>query len=184
MNERRIGPRASRRSAAGLRAALILLACLAPALGGCSLFRKQPPLEPDAAAPDTTVSAPPRSADRPPAKPAAPSVPKPAEPREPEPKEEVKPPERPPSVTIRLSPDEKAARKSQFQGDVGRTESALAAVRGRSLTVKQLETLSTADRFLIDARLAFEADDLSRACAVAEKARILAEELRAQVAPP
>ncbi len=93
-------------------------------------------------------------------------------------------PERAPTVTIRLSAQDRAAREAQYRENVDRAVRSLALVRGRVLSKTDQEELSAADQFLADARRAFDASDLTRACTVAEKARVLAEELRGRLAPP
>jgi hypothetical protein len=93
-------------------------------------------------------------------------------------------PERAPTVSIRLSAQDRAAREAQYRENMDRAVRALALIRGRAVSTIDQEELSAADQFLADARRAFEASDLTRACTLAEKARVLAEELRGRLAPP
>lgn len=90
-------------------------------------------------------------------------------------------PSPPPILTERLSAEETAALLSRFRTDTDRATEALAAVHGRALTGPQAEQVVAAEKFLKDAEAARAASDLQRACTLAEKARILAEELRSAV---
>jgi hypothetical protein len=161
-------------------------------LGGCSFFGSMRPPTPEVTAPDTTAT-PVGPAETPPGTPrpegdAAPrktvkSPPVAARSAAPD-TAAVTAPERAPTVSIRLSAQDRAAREAQYRENVDRAVRALALIRGRAIGKTDQEELSAADQFLADARRAFEASDLTRACTVAEKARVLAEELRGRLAPP
>ncbi len=175
------------------RGSLVLMALVAAfALGGCSFLGSMRPPSPDVTAPDS-VAAPVEPQTSPPSAPAsggggAPrKTPKnpPAAARTAAPDSAaVTAPEPAPTVTIRLSAEDRAAREAKFRDDVDRATRSLALVRARVLTTTDQEELSAAEKFLADALRAFEASDLTRACTVAEKARVLAEELRERMAPP
>jgi hypothetical protein len=66
---------------------------------------------------------------------------------------------------------------------MNRAERALRSLLGVELTAPQRDQMDVANRFVEDARQARSSEDLVRACAVAEKARIMAEELRSTVTP-
>lgn len=174
------------------RGSLVFTSLLAAlSLGGCSFMGSMRPPSPEVTAPDTTAtsvepaksppSAPPSGGGGAPRKTAKP----PASARSAAPDSAaVAAPERTPTVTIRLSAQDRAAREAQYHENVDRAVRSLAQVRGRVLSQTDREELSAADQFLTDARRAYDASDLTRACTVAEKARILAEELRGRLAPP
>lgn len=157
-------------------------------LTGCSYFRSSagPPLEPVSA--DSAAA-------RPPAAPGVRPAPPPAHPAGE--KEEGRPPAPAPVpapadttapapasgsvLTVRMSPAEEAALLAALKTDMDRAAEALALVRSRSLTGPQAEQVVAAEKFLKDAEAARAVSDLRRARTLAEKARILAEELRSAV---
>lgn len=164
---------------------------------GCSLFRGDATTRPEVTAPE-----------EPSAPPVAPPVTQPVTPPAPEPTERPRgtkspgtagPTSRPsapvdtvavvpepveaPQVTVRLTAEQRSVREMEYRENKGRAGRALDAVRLKPLTTAQRDQLGSADRFLADAAVAFDVDDLLRACSLAEKARILAEELKASVAP-
>jgi hypothetical protein len=172
----------------------VLAAVALLALSGCSLFREESAPRPEVTAPEAaptgTAATPARkSADR--AKGTKSSArdgaaSRPAAPPEtlavaaPEPPAQVA---APPQVTVQLSAQQRSVREMAYRDDSGRAARALEAVRKRVLNSAQRDQLGSADRFLADAVVAFEGNDLVRACSLAQKARVLAEELKAAVAP-
>ena len=93
------------------------------------------------------------------------------------PSPEATPPQTP-ILTVRLSAAEQVRLEAQFNSDTDRADGALQQVRGRLLSEEQTQQLKTAQSFLDEARSAMEAQDLQRACTLAEKSRIIAEELK------
>ncbi len=172
------------------RAAWVALAiALAFTASGCSLFRWSEGMRPEVTAPDSVAVEPAPAPPDPPPEQTAPrktvkSPPATTAPPAAAVDSAAVVPERTPSITVRLSPEERSARETRYREDVDRAVKSLDLVRARALTRADLDELSAADQFLADARRAFEASDLTRACAVAEKARVLAEELRDRLAPP
>ena len=90
-------------------------------------------------------------------------------------------PETAPILTVRMSPEEEARQRARLKSDVDRAAGALAALRSRILTAQQQEQLKAAEQFLAEAEAARISSDLHRACSLAEKARIIAEELKTAV---
>lgn len=172
---------------------LLLALALGPiATTGCSLFRDERGGNPEVTAPepaerDASPRSSRRTADRAPAtKPAAKvgaaSRPTPADTLAALPPAPA-PPLEAPQVTVQLTAEQRSVREMAYRDDTSRAARALDGVRTRVLTSAQRDQLGSADRFLADAIVAFEANDLVRACSLAQKARVLAEELKAAVAP-
>lgn len=88
-----------------------------------------------------------------------------------------------PVVSAVLTEEQKSAKASQFQTDTARANVALESLRGRTLNDTQADQKTSAERFLAESRAAFEANDLPRACSLAEKARVIAEELKSATSP-
>jgi hypothetical protein len=156
------------------------LALLVP---GCSFFRApaQPGIEP--VVPDSTQAATPTPAPvRPPAaRPVTPPVEQPpTTPAPAVPDTTAVQPGRP-VLTVRMSAQEETAFLARLKGDMDRASEALAFVRRQVLSGPQAEQVVVAEKFLKDAEAARGASDLQRACTLAEKARILAEELKSAV---
>jgi len=88
-----------------------------------------------------------------------------------------------PVVSAVLTDEQKSAKASQFHTDTGRANQALDSLRGRTLTDSQADQKASAERFLAESRAAFDGNDLPRACSLAEKARVIAEELKSATSP-
>ncbi len=164
---------------------LLIGAVAATFLSGCSLFRSSPPTEP------TAVTGSSSGADSAAArKPAAPAQRKPAPTTgsaavadTTKPAATTSPAPEPaggPTISVRMTPEETAERKKFFSAEALRATRALEAIRNKPLTQLQQEQMASADRFLAEARSALD-QDLYRACTLAEKARIIAEELEKKV---
>jgi hypothetical protein len=174
-------------------ALLVLLALALLPLTGCSLFRSEASRGPEVTAPeprppDTPTKVAPKKVDR--ATTTKPSTSKGAgtagPPADTLGAAEVVPPTPaadPPQVTVQLSAEQRSVREMAYRDDSGRAARALDGVRTKVLSAAQRDQLGSADRFLVDAVAAFQANDLVRACVLAEKARYLAEELKMAVAP-
>ena len=87
----------------------------------------------------------------------------------------------PPLLQVAMTPEDRITRQHQFAEDSGRARAALEALRGVMLSLEQEDQKKTGEKFLTDADEAFRLTDLLRACALAQKARIISEELKAQV---
>lgn len=89
----------------------------------------------------------------------------------------------PPVLQLRLSQEDRAARERQYAEDVARARAALESLDRARLTFDQVTQKRAAEKFLADAVAAFDAADLPKASALAQKSRIMAEELRSAAAP-
>ena len=83
-------------------------------------------------------------------------------------------------LTVRLSAEEETRLQGKLTEDLNRASEALSFIQGRVLTREQADSRSLAEDFLKSA-VAARASDLVRAGTLAEKARLLAEELKSQV---
>jgi hypothetical protein len=88
-----------------------------------------------------------------------------------------------PVVSLVLTEEQKSAKAAQYRTDIERVNLALDSLRGRPLTDTQADQKASAERFLAESRAAFDGNDLPRACSLAEKARVIAEELKSATAP-
>jgi len=147
----------------------------------------QPPKkEPEA--PPAKKEAPPPPTKAPPPVPAAPPVKKePVAPVSPQPpkKEPETPPEKkesetPPPVLAPQVGDEEQLRRTAGTR-IQRTEQLIGQLEGKSLTSEQQERLMTVRSLLGNAKEALAAQDLTKASNLADKARLLAEELSQSV---
>lgn len=154
------------------------------ALNGCSFFRDVKPTEPTAGA-DSTATAKPVATTT--TKKATPPVQKKAPDPAPVaaadstktvPATQPAPPG--PTISVRMTPEERAERKQFFSSEALRALRSLEAIRNKPLTQLQQDQMASADRFLTEARAAVDSD-LHRACTLVEKARIIAEELEKTV---
>lgn len=152
--------------------------------------KKEPEPPPAAREAPLPTKAPPPVPPAPPAKkePAPPApVKKEAEPppppkKEPEPPPEKKEAETPPPV---LAPQVGKGGEEQLKRTYGsrilRTEQIIGELEGKTLTGEQQERLMTIRSLLGNAKEALTAQDLTKASNLAEKARLLAEELSQSV---
>lgn len=163
-------------------------------LSGCSLFREDAAPRPEVTAPEAAPEAPTATTAKKPADRAKPTksgnrngtASRPAAPPDTLAAARAEPPTpavEAPQVTVQLSAEQRSVREMAYRDDSSRAARALGEVRKKVLNSAQRDQLGSADRFLADAVVAFEGKDLVRACSLAQKARVLAEELKAAVAP-
>lgn len=86
-----------------------------------------------------------------------------------------------PVLTVRMSAAEEARLREQVADDMARANEAVGVIRQKALTREQSEDLSVVVDFLKGA-LAARDTDLRRAGTLAQKARVLAEQLKATIA--
>jgi hypothetical protein len=91
------------------------------------------------------------------------------------------PPEASPVLTVRMSAAEETRLRKQITDDMSRANDAISIIRQRALTQEQSEDLGVVVDFLKSAMSARDTD-LRRAGTLAQKARVLAEQLKATVA--
>lgn len=130
------------------------------------------PAHPDHAQPPSDTSNPPAPAPKPvepKPHPAAPPATPPAELPAPKPA--------PPQITLRMSPVEEAELKNQTQKSIAEAQANLRRASGRQLSDTQQDMVEKIQSFLAQAREASEIPDWSRARILAEKARLLSNEL-------
>lgn len=95
---------------------------------------------------------------------------------------EVAAPEAPaPQLSVRLAPADAAKLMERWQSDVSRAEKALELLKSFNLTGESADQVASARKFLGESRGARTASDFYRACELAEKARVLAEAVKASV---
>jgi hypothetical protein len=172
---------------------LILVAILAAAPLGCSFFRPGKTIASNPVAADTLTAqkAPAESTlatargREPPAVPVSSTpapAPVPAAEKEPAPSD--KPRDRPdtsaPVLTVRLTAQEEVALRQRIASDIEKASDALVQVRRYTLTSQQADNLALAEDFLTGA-VAAKSTDLVRASTLAEKARVLAMDLKSEV---
>lgn len=168
----------------------ILIAALSLTPLGCSVFRHSKRIAADPVAADTLAAqnAPPEStlaaAPTPSADPISPEAdpapaPAPAI-KEPSPEKSKERTEGAPVLTVRLTAQEETALRQQIASDIEKTNEALVLVRRYTLTSQQADNLALAEDFLAGA-IAAQSTDLVRASTLAEKARVLAMDLKSEV---
>ena len=155
-------------------------------------IKKQPePPQPPKKEPETPPAkkeAPPPPTKVPPPAPAAPPVKKepvapvlpPLPKKELEAPPEKKEPEAPPPVLAPQVGDEERLRRTAGSR-IQRTEQLISQLEGKSLTSEQQERLMTVRNLLGNAKESLAAQDLTKASNLADKARLLAEELSESV---
>lgn len=172
---------------AGLWMALALTT--GASLTGCGIFHRAAPVEPEVTrpepAPPEPESAPPPAPESQPARTASRPVARP--PRatsRPDTVARALPDSTPPPLLqLRMTQEDRAAHEHQYAEDMARARAALESLKGLRLNSDQQTQRSAAEKFLSDAEEAFGAADLPRASALAQKSRIMAEELRSAAVP-
>jgi hypothetical protein len=88
-----------------------------------------------------------------------------------------------PVISMVLTEEQKTEKAEQYRTDTVRANMALDSLRGRTLNERQADQKASAERFLAESKTAFDGNDLPRACSLAEKARVIAEELKSSSSP-
>lgn len=123
--------------------------------------------------PETTAATPPPATNS-----ATPSKPAPVRPR-PAPPEPSPPPPKPapPQISQRLTPEEQAEAERHTNDDISLAERNLKVASGKHLNAAQLDLVEKISGFMGQAREASRAADWVRARNLAQKARVLSNEL-------
>lgn len=147
-----------------------------PAVVAPPVPEPKPETKPEATKPETPpetapVTPPPGTSPVPPSKPA------PLRPRPAPPEPALPPKPAPPQISPRLTTEEQAAAERHTNEDISVAERNLQAAYGKQLNAAQLDLVEKIRGFLGQAREASRAADWVRARNLAQKARVLSNEL-------